>query len=464
MEEANLRAGQSESVPEASRGARRNPPVEHRALRVRALTVIAAIVTIAIVDHAYAALFFRGDFAFPGFVAEPKVGLIRYVSWGIALIPLLWMPLAVERPSELLLWGLYLMVIMPTGVVANYSFLTYWQAVLMLLVMCVGMLWLRLFQYLPLLRIRRIRLSRVAFWSALLVISVVFNGLVLREYGATMRLVGIEEVYQQRAIWAGAPAGFLVSYAQSWQAGVINVFLLAYGVYFRRWSLVILGLAGELFLFAVAAQRILLFVPVMMAGVWLLGRQPGYRFAPLAVGGVGTLYGIASILPVDSSPLARLFAQFTLHRLVTNNGVLSTLYFDFFRSNPQVMFSEVKPLNAILQSPYTINYKEAMGWHYWGFVNDPNANLMADGYAQLGYTGVLIECAILGIAFWILDSVARSSSLPRRFVLLCLTMQIASVANGQIPNMLLGGGFALTVLLLYVIPTRATVRVASVHP
>src|SRR5205085_1903942 len=117
-----------------------------------------------------------------------------------------------------------------------------------------------------------------------------------------------------------------------------------------------------------------------------------------------------------------MFADLVLNRAFINSGVLSTWYFDFFSFSPKVNFADVRGISWFVTSPYTVSYKEELGWYFWGQRTDPNAHFMADGFAQLGYAGVLIECAVAALMLWLLDSVCRQRRHDMRFVVTAIAM------------------------------------------
>src|SRR5205823_9454575 len=87
-------------------------------------------------------------------------------------------------------------------------------------------------------------------------------------------------------------------------------------------------------------------------------------------------------------PVTKLLFDALLNRMFLNSGFLSFVYFKYFADHPHVHFANVKPINLFLTSPYRDAYPVALSWDVWGAESDPNANFLADGFAQLGTAGL----------------------------------------------------------------------------
>ena len=206
----------------------------------------------------------------------------------------------------------------------------------------------------------------------------------------------------------------------------------------------------------VSAQRQFLAAPLMILAIAMLLRGSGRGFWLKAGAGCAVLFTIPVMLVERASVAVLALNDLVLYRLFYNNGFLSVLYFDYFSTNPVAGFAFVKPFSWVTTSPhyaqYRHTYKEALSWDVWGQFSDPNANFLADGFAQLHVLGTLVECLGVGLAFWLLDSAFANRRIPFGLAALIAGSQIIGVVNGQVPNLLLGGGFLLTIALLYVVP------------
>jgi hypothetical protein len=401
-----------------------------------------------------------GDAGILGYPFAQHGQAFRWLCWGIGVLPSLWMPITPRRASQVLVWCMYLMLVLPTAVIGSYANQTPPDILAMLSGITIGLTILSAVAVLPLLRIPEIRANTHLFWLAIGLFIIASDLAVIRTYGSTFRVVTLAEVYTQRAVAMSIDAGLLTRYAMLWQALVVNPLLMAIGTARRRPFVYLVGLAGEIFLFGVAAQRILLAMPFLVYGFHVLLRGGARRFGRRATAGSLVVFVVPLLLisyGVYGGLIAALVFQSLLNRLFLNSGFISTLYFKFFQTHPHVWFAEVKPFSWFLHSPYQQSYPVALGWYFWGFENDPNANLFADGYAQLGYAGLFIEALALAVAFWLLDSVVRQRKMSIWFVAMLCAGQIGNVTNGATSTIVLGGGFALLVAVLAILPDSEAV-------
>ncbi len=417
--------------------------------------VLAVALLMWVADIAYR------DFAIDAYAAASYPSFSRnflesLIIWALGLCPSLVMPIAIKRPSQVLLWAVYLMVFLPTAIVAAFSRQSFPEILGMLLVMLAGMALLGVTYNLPYLELPRVHVSPTVFWCGLSLLVIFFYAVVWIELGSIIRIVSLEDIYIQRFALMDSGASTFAGYAQTWTPLIIMPAIMSIALSRRRWWLFALGTAGMMFFFAVGAQRIFLVGPILLLIIYQLFRDEGRRFAFKWVGGAIAAFTVPFIIPIgsqtSSQSISFLFFDLVLNRPFFNSGVLSTWYFDFFSINPKVFFADVRGVSWFVSSPYSVSYKEELGWHFWGVRTDPNAHFMADGFAQLGYTGVLIECAVAALMFWILDSVCRHRKLPLRFVVTAMAMQVPNFMNSAIHTSLLGGGFLFGVALLYFIP------------
>lgn len=391
-----------------------------------------------------------------GFPVAQRDAWISALGWGLTLLPTAFLPLSVRRPSQMLSWTAYLMIIVPTAAIGAHSELTNGAYIAMVITVVTGQAILSLAGIVPVVTLPRLRIGRGWFWGGLGLLAVFFYAVLYREYGSMLHFANWKQVYAQRVLWMAASGGLLAGYGQNWLANAINPFLMAYGIARRRWGVFAIGAVLEAALFLIAAQRSMLVAPLLLLGVYLLLLDDGARFGTKISAGTLVLWVIPLVVVFERGLWSRAVAEIVYYRTFVNNGLLSAYYFDFFATHPQVHFSAVKGFSTVFGSPYTISYKEALSWHFFGIASDPNAHVLADGFAQFGYAGALIETTGLATALWLLDCVASTKRLPLAFVCVAAAMQVNNVANGQMPNFLTGEGYLALLSILYFMPYEST--------
>ncbi len=312
-----------------------------------------------------------GTTGYPGYPFADHGAVFAVACWAIGLMPLLWLPLTVTRPSQVLTWCAYLMVMMPTAIVAVYGTQDASNLLGMLVAMTGAIAILNAVGRLPALRIAKVGFAPGLFAAVIIGFSALTYIEVIRTYGTTMRLVGLADVYTQRMLAFSTDASQFVKYLLSWQGLVVNPFITAIGIARRRPLIFIAGMAGQLFLFAVAAQRILLVLPFMGLGLYVLLRRGGERFGLKAAVGSTIVFAITILLENLGERLQLigfvLFSAFP-NRLFMNGGFLTVLYFKFFGSHPNVHFANAKLIDHLYRIALSRSIHRGVGVGHMGFV------------------------------------------------------------------------------------------------
>jgi hypothetical protein len=433
----------------------RSPAALQRLVLVAFVPVVLGLMDWTYV-HAIVARF--GEVGYPGLPNESHGFALRLICWALATAPALWLPMRLTRPSQVLIWALYAMVLLPSAVVGVHARSGATTILTMMASTALGLGVMSVIRFLPPLRMPRVRVSRTLFWVGIGVFSVVSHVATYRTFGAIQRFVSLEDIYIQRMAWVEAAGNPIVIYMMAWQSLAVSPFLISYAIVARRPLLALLGVGSEIFFFSVGAQRSLLAVPLMIGGMYLIMRLPGRSFGSKMLLGTAAAF-LIPVLGYGALPeVVSLSVDVLLLRLFINNGFLSALYFEYFSANPMVLFADVKPFSWFLTSPYGQSYKHALAWDVWGTFLDPNANLFADGYAQLHFVGVIIESIAMALTFWLIDSVWLQRRRGMIFAGVLLASQIPTITNGQLPNMLFGSGLLLVVLLLFFSPNPRPAR------
>lgn len=397
---------------------------------------------------------------------RPHGWVVQLVAWCVVLVPATLLPLDASRPSRVLAWALHLGVLLPTAVVGQWAPLSDTQVIAMLMFMTAGFALIVGVGALPTLRMPgavlapRTWLATVLFTTALLIAWLAFT------WRGHLHIAMPSEVYVQRAAWMARDVGLAAGYAQSWLMHVIVPALVAYACATRRWWLAGVAIAAAVFAYAIGAQRIALAAPVLAFAAWWLVHRAPRRLVLVALTCTATAFAMPFVLS-SASPVAATVAELVLYRGVLNNGYLATLYFDFFAARPPVGFAAVKGLSLLGGDPAMRDYKAQLGWHWFGMDTDPNASFLADGFAQLGLAGILIESLMVAVVLWLLDSIVSTRRVPPALALAVMAAHVVTLTNGQAPNLLLGGGVLLSLVLLWTMPlpdTAARVTANEVHP
>lgn len=396
------------------------------------------------------------NWAYSGFDYYRPASHYLVLGWILSLLPSLWMPIHLTRPSQLAYWVLYITVIIPSMFVPLYVGIDPPAEVsLLMIVFFVGFALSGMSYLFPLHHFRPTRISRKMFWT---VFGCLASGLVLwmiAVFHSHLKIVSFADVYDQRNAASDMADGGLVNYAFMGLTGAVDPFLMGCGLYYRRRWLVLAGVLGQVLIYSAFGTKgsILstLFVPVVYA-LLKLGRSPfGLKvtYACLTLlGGCCLAYVLAGY---DPGPLL-FFALFVaLQRTLGNGGLVTAWYYNFFQQNPYTYYSHVTGVSWFVHYPYAKFMGLEVGSFFQAGTNlDATAHFWAmDGLEACGLTGVLLISLLCALVFWLLDSAARRHD--PRLAALVTTYAAFNMANISMFTSLFSGGLGLIMLFLYVL-------------
>ena len=402
-------------------------------------------------------------FSYLGFDYNVPPGAYVALAWGLAIIPSLWMPIKLTRPSQLAYWVLYITVLIPSMFVPLYAGIDSPTDVkYLMLVLFAGFAITGSSYLLPRLQLRIRKIPRRLFWKAVGGIAVglaVWMFIVFRHH---LQIVSFLDVYDLRDAANDVAEGSQVNYAFMLLTGAINPFLMGCGLYCRRRWLFIAGAAGQLLVYSVGGTKGSILSVLFVLCFYLLFKRrtllfgTGIVLASLSViGGLCVSYEWAH---EDPGLLQSVILFVVLMRALSINGLLSAQYYNFFQSNPLTHLSHIKGVSWFVHYPYQYPVGQEIGLTFSGTTNlDATAHFWAtDGIGGFGLPGILLASIFCALVFWMLDSVSRRHD--PRLVALVTTYAAYNLANISIFTTLLSGGLGLLMIMLYVMPPEPMMR------
>lgn len=417
---------------------------------LRILILIMALVYSILLCDAYRD-YIAPAFSYLGYLYEPQNPIIILATLMFTCVPALLLPIQLERPSVMIVWFIYLMAYVPSVMIPVISLgKPYSELIFLQISLLIGMLFLIGACRVPIASIRRSSLSKrdflVVFMAmfALLYLALIWN------MGARFKppTLGVE-IYEVRMAQreAAATAGVAV-YAISWLGKVFNPCLIVWGLVRRQWIILLFGLCCQFFMFAQGGQKaMLLLLPLLFGLDWMI-RRVRHIFG-LAVLGGGGIVILISIL-IDRFSGSDWMSLFLIRRAIATPGLLTGFYFDFFSKNEFFLYAH-SFLRYFIDSPYPYAPPFLIGLHYFGSLQtSANANLWADGFANLGYLGIFLHSLIFGGVLWLMDCLARP--FDRRMALLLIFPPAYATVDSALFTSLLTHGIALLTLMMWVAP------------
>ena len=402
-------------------------------------------------------------FAYEGSRYTPPPDGVAPIGFMLALLPALWMPVALERPSQVVYWFLYAIVYVPTCLLAMFG-VSIEAPLLVAFLVCLAVCFtaLGLIYRLPLFRLPDVQISPPIFWIGVCLFSLACYGLILSTSGLRVALVGLEDVYSLRADYTSiiARSGPALVYAVSWQVGIVNPLLIAYGLFHRNPAAVIFGVLLELGVYSITGFKTALFSGLVLVLIAMALRRNGRHFGWMLLAGLIAM--VLAAVNIDEWTHGALWSGILINRTLAMPGLLTGYYFEFFSQNPQALLgnSVLRPLFAY---PYALDIPPLVGAVYlngaWA-----NANVWADAYANFGYVGLFAFTLVLAVVLHVFDSVAAGHDV--RFPALLGASIGWTLANGALLTSLLTNGIGWLILALYVMPRSQRLRggVASETP
>lgn len=426
----------------------------------RFLLVLGCIAYVCLLMWAYIFII-SPNYSYMGYtyVHPPTIELGLAVT--IALVPVLWMPVVLQRPSQVVYWLLYLLVFIPTCFVPLYTIRSEFNGTLILpLILLICFILLGLQYKLPLVRFPRLKLSNRTSGILLLILACTALYVVFRTFGFTKQLPGILDVYEVRSSYSCkiTQSNRITSYIVTWLGNAINPFMLARGLTTRNASLVFLAGFGQVVIYSITGFKTVLLSFLLIAGILLTTKLNGRLFGVLIVWGTVLLVIMSLLLDIGFKTVV--FSSLFIRRLIITPGLLTGYYIQFFSANPKVLLGH-SIFKHFVKYPYDLSPPNLIGSYYFGNAGtSANANLWADAFANFGYPGVFCFTMFLGIVLWLYDSVTDNDD--RFSAAAMIGIPAFSLTNSALFTTLLTHGLGLLLILVYLMPRSVDKHVVDV--
>ena len=394
--------------------------------------------------------------AYFGFTYKLQNEEWRYGACFIAAVPATLLSARPRSFAEAAAWFLYILVFIPCLIVPVMQFSAgearLFRVFIATFLSCV------LFLLLVRGEVRQIKVPSISprlFWSGLWIVWLAMLILVVVSFGASFQFVGADDVYTQRFLGADVAANPVVRYSIAILASAIDPFLIAFGLYSRRYWITGAGAAGQVVLFGTLAARSVLLSPFIVVAVYFLADKRGTMRGNLMLVGllavfIATIPLLAQYNPIGGG-LNEIVSLLYLRTLLIA-GATFGVYDQFFSIFPLTYFSNSNLISLFIQYPYG---DLSVGQTVQQFLipsnaadlGELNANFLAtDGIAALGVVGIPIAGAATALALRIL-----SWFVPRERMMLMVsggTGFMISLANSSLlTSLVTGGGILLTILV-----------------
>jgi hypothetical protein len=256
-------------------------------------------------------------------------------------------------------------------------------------------------------------------------------------------LTAVYEVREEFLRQLSPFAGYLVP----WQGYVLNPALMLIAWQRRSLLLGLLGLALQLLLFGMTGFRAFLFIPVLLLGFQLIGRQR--QLVATILAGMLAVVGVALALYAWlDEPLIPLLL---VDRVIVVPAEIHYWYYDFFGVHGHALLQLSQSILAPLSpAHYSAPIAEVIGWTYMRSAASANVGLFGDAFANFGFAGCAVFALLLALVLKAVDAAGRAAD-PRIAAAL-LAMPAFELVNSGLLTTLLTHGLALTIVVLWALP------------
>jgi hypothetical protein len=407
---------------------------------------VGAVVYVLLVHYSYVA-YLAVTFDYLGFSSRPVDMAIYGLTVALAAALVAALPKQLKRPSDFMLWACYALVVAPTMTAVHYSTFLHTEEIpgfVLAVSVC--------FIFIATLTRGGPKFSLVVKADpplgayALILISMATYGYLFLTAGLQVRFVALADVQELRLAYREQAKSGIVGYLIPAQAYVVNPTVIAWGIYRRRGSMIVLGVFGQLLLYSVGGHRMAILSPIAILALVLVFRKRSL------VHGRMLLYGPVVLIALHLA-LARMDVLgevgLMIQRLIVFPAVLASATVEFFSHHEKAYWAH-SFMSPFIEYPYNYTPNFLIGAWLGNPNNSVNVNFLADGYSNLGYTGMAIEAAVFVLSLWLLD--ATLDGLPMPIACSMLILPAIALANISAFTVILSQGVGVAMILGAVLP------------
>jgi hypothetical protein len=417
--------------------------------------VAAAIAYVAAVHWSYVTII-SPLFAYNGALYQPASDGSLPFALFVAVLPAVWLPIAVSRPSQVAQWVLFVLGYVPTILFPYYVLGTGFEGILPFTLAVAG-------SFALLSAISGIRLGGTSrptipmrtFENMAIGLALLLAAYIILAFGFSFSLPSLGNVYDVRSSFDQAVINAslpFVAYIVDWSLYVASPLLMLLGLRSHRYGMLAGGLALELLVYSTTGYKsaVLSFLLVVPLLVLLARRFRGAFGVSLPAAGAILVLGSVAWDQISGTILASFLF---IHRAIALPGQLVADYYDFFSNHRQ--FELTQSIFAFLgPTPFDLPPPRLIGAVYFNAPSeDANANLWADAFANFGLVGVIAFTITLGLVLIFLDNAATGRDLRVTGPIAGLMAIVLS--NSALLTTILTHGLAFAIVLFYFMPQEA---------
>lgn len=384
------------------------------------------------------------------------------ISWLVILsvLPALFLPYSISRPSALVIWWLYLSVYVPSILIPQLSLsMTAEQLFPLQISLLLSLALLCVVRTGRVLAIPQIAISPALFWPAFVLVWGSCIGYIFISGHFSVLVNNVASLFESATIYTlrgdyrdlVLETGRLLAYVIGQMEEALNPFLIAFGLIYRRKLCVIAGIFGQIAVFSLTGFKASLLSYIFLAVLALIVKRWRRSFGLVLTSGL-----IATILlcaVVDRATGNIFFTSIVTRRTLVVPGLLTGFYYEHY--------SKVSPTGIGFHFTHDQAFfgpANEIGLAYFGNSEvNANANLWAESFAELGFPGILGCTILVALLIWLFDSIAARRD-PTMAVLL-VAMPTIMLSNTAPTTVLISHGGLAAALVLFLAPSPQPSRI-----
>ncbi|MFC2947713.1 oligosaccharide repeat unit polymerase [Virgibacillus sediminis] len=235
-------------------------------------------------------------------------------------------------------------------------------------------------------------------------ITVVVYGYLIATGGLQRMNLNLLNVYSTREGYAES-SNTLIAYLLPWQAHVVNLSLLTFGLIKNNKYIVFAMLFLQVFMFSMTNFKSFLFAPVVVVGLFFIIKQ-GYKNCLLFLMSFLLSFLMVVMLILYKINGGIVLLSIFLRRLFFAPADLHFIFYEYFAQIDKYKLSH-SILSSVFNNPYGVSPVVLVAKNVYETDFSPNVGIFGDAFLNFGLIGILIFSAILGLVLVFFDSVAK---------------------------------------------------------
>ena len=238
----------------------------------------------------------------------------------------------------------------------------------------------------------------------------------------------------------------LLAYTNNWTYKIFNIFLFSFSLYRRRYFLALLVFILQVYFYAAAAHKVLLFLPIMVLAIWFYFKKTNNLIVVPFIFSMAILISIVTFYVFNDTLTSFLFSR----RVFFVPAHLTFVYFEYFSQNAHVFWSN-SILSQFITYPYDVSMTHVIGRYLGNEDSGANNGFIASGFAHAGLLGVFFYSFIVGLILRLINDITLEAFPLWLAVSLCVVPLRSLLISSDLFTTMLTHGFLVALIIIFLV-------------